>query len=30
MLHTPTRPHAPYKRDEPVKIKEKKKKNPRS
>jgi hypothetical protein len=29
MLHTPTRPHAPYKRDEPVTIKEKKK-NPRS
>jgi hypothetical protein len=29
MLHTPARPHAPYKRDEPVMIKEKKK-NPRS
>jgi hypothetical protein len=29
MLHTPARPHAPYKRDEPVTIKEKKK-NPRS
>jgi hypothetical protein len=25
MLHTPTRPHVPYKRDEPVMIKEKKK-----
>jgi hypothetical protein len=24
MLHTPARPHAPYKRDEPVTIKEKK------
>jgi hypothetical protein len=30
MLYTPARPHAPYKRDEPVTIKEKKKKNPRS
>jgi hypothetical protein len=29
MLHTPARPHAPYKRDEPMTIKEKKK-NPRS
>jgi hypothetical protein len=29
MLHIPTRPHAPYKRDESVTIK-KKKKNPRS
>jgi hypothetical protein len=29
MLHTPARPHAPYKRDESVTIKEKKK-NPRS
>jgi hypothetical protein len=29
MLHTPARPHAPYKIDEPVTIKEKKK-NPRS
>jgi hypothetical protein len=29
MLHTPTRPHAPYKRDGPMTIKEKKK-NPRS
>jgi hypothetical protein len=29
MLHTPARPHTPYKRDEPVTIKEKKK-NPRS
>jgi hypothetical protein len=29
MQHTPARPHAPYKRDEPMTIKEKKK-NPRS
>jgi hypothetical protein len=29
MLHTPAQPHAPYKRDEPMTIK-KKKKNPRS
>jgi hypothetical protein len=27
MLHSPARPHAPYKRDEPVTIKEKKKCN---